>query len=264
MAPFTLCPKAWPWSTAIPPPRGGIRGGQLYAPQKPEWIEWFSEGGQFMISPDADAPAEWQPGVAQCYNGGIWGFATMTPAYSLLNHLTFDGSIDLAGLSWCSFLWHSGNETPRENAYVATLDGRLLIYKIGDLITTAPGGTAGAPFKTVVVGKNPCDIDYGHGKGWTDDLFVTCRGDNAVYWLLSDGTVHGILRDSCIRDAVSVCASEAGRCFRNKCWMSIFLHLMDFSGRNMPNYRFHCGYPEADQIPVGNPLPCRAQWVERL
>jgi hypothetical protein len=61
------------------------------------------------------------------------------------------------------------------------------------------------------------------------------------------------LRDSRITDAVSACGSGVGRCFRGACWHAPLLHLMDFSGRKVLNYRFHSGYTDDDSIPVGDP-----------
>jgi hypothetical protein len=145
------------------------------------------------------------------------------------------------------------NDTMKENAYVATMDGRLLMYKVGDLMTTASGGSIGSPFKTVVIGKNPTSITYGWANGnYADDLFITCRGDNGIYYLYSDGSTRGVLRDSRIQDAVHTAISGAGRCWRG-CWGSGFMHLMDFNGRKVLNYRFHCGASDSDSIPVGNP-----------
>jgi hypothetical protein len=101
-----------------------------------------------------------------------------------------------------------------QNAYVASMDGKLRIYKVGNLMTTdSGGGRIGAPFNTVVIGKNPCNIDYGHGGNMGDDLFITCRGDNAVYFLNYDGSfldhflLHRLLID--ISNRVNV----RGNCF---------------------------------------------------
>jgi len=148
--------------------------------------------------------------------------------------------------------WIMRNSTVfAQNVYVASMDGQLRMYKVGDLMTTASGGSIGAPFNTIVVGKNPCNIDYGHGGNLGDNLYITCRGDNAVYYLKYDGAVLGVLRDSRITDVVSVCASTVSRSFRGGDWGSNFLHLMDFSGRKVLNYR----YEGTVNIPVGDP-PC--------
>jgi len=34
---------------------------------------------------------------------------------------------------------------------------------------------------------------------------------------------------------------------------ALFLHLMDFTGKKVLNYRFDCGYGDNDAIPLGNP-----------
>jgi hypothetical protein len=138
-----------------------------------------------------------------------------------------------------------------QNAYVASMDGQLRLYKVGDLMTTASGGSIGAPFSTVVIGKNPCSLDYGHGGNFGDDLFIVCRGDNAVYYLNYDGSTHGILRDSRIADAVYPCVSNVGAFSPDSgtSYSAFFLHLMDFNGRKVLNYR----YDGSPYIPVGDP-----------
>jgi hypothetical protein len=160
-----------------------------------------------------------------------------------------------AGLPDCMW-WitiHNG-DAMQENAYIATMDGSLLMYKVGDLMTTASGGSIGAPFNTVAIGKNPCSISYGHAADtYGDELYITCRGDNAVYYLNTDGSTRGILRDSRIQDAVHVNVSGAGRYFRDADWAAGFMHLMDFNGRKVLNYRFDSGYESCDSIPLGDP-----------
>lgn len=132
-----------------------------------------------------------------------------------------------------------------QNAYVAAMDGRLLIFKVGNLMTADPGGGV-ALLNSVAVGRNPCSIDYGHGGPYGDDLFITCRGDNAVFHLDYKGTVLGVLRDSRIRDVVYTCTSNVGRSFRGADWGSYLLHLMDFGGRRVLNYR----YAPTPNIPI--------------
>jgi len=145
-------------------------------------------------------------------------------------------------------------DAAKENAYVATMDGSLLMYKVGDLMTTSTGGSVGSPFKTVRIGKNPASIAYGWANiNYGDDLIITCRGDNAIYYLNSDGSTRGVLRDSRIQDAVFTGFSGAGRSFRDADWASAFLHVMDFTGKKILNYRYHTGYEDCDILPVGNP-----------
>jgi hypothetical protein len=137
-----------------------------------------------------------------------------------------------------------------QNAYVASMDGQLRMYKVGDLMTTASGGSIGAPFSTVVIGKNPCSLDSSSGASRGDDLYIVCRGDNAVYWLNCDGSTRGILRDSRITDAVYVCLSRVGAFSQVGIdYAGYFLHLMDFNGRKVLNYRCE----PTPYIPLGDP-----------
>jgi hypothetical protein len=137
-----------------------------------------------------------------------------------------------------------------QNAYVASMDGQLRMYKVGDLMTTASGGSIGAPFSTVVIGKNPCSLDSSSGAARGDDLYIVCRGDNAVHWLNCDGSSRGILRDSRITDAVYVCLSRVGAFSQAGIdYAGYFMHLMDFNGRKVLNYRCE----PTPYIPLGDP-----------
>jgi hypothetical protein len=157
----------------------------------------------------------------------------------------------LAGQMNAGGEWLMRNEAEFvQNAYVASMDGQLRIYRVGDLMTTASGGSIGAPFSTVVIGKNPCSLDRGNGAFRGDDLFIVCRGDNALYYLNQDGSTRGILRDSRITDAVSACVSRVGAYSESGTdYFGAFIHLMDFNGRKVLNYRYE-GTP---YVPLGDP-----------
>lgn len=155
-----------------------------------------------------------------------------------------------AGLPRCTFYWRDNNDTFQENAYIATMDGELRMYKVGNLMTTAPAGTIGEPFKIVKIGKNPTNIDYGRGGDFGNDLFINCRGDKTIYYMYYDGTIHARLRDARLQDPVYVAVSSNGR----RQYGSPILSVMDFKGSQVVNYRYQNGTVESIRTPVGNPL----------
>lgn len=153
------------------------------------------------------------------------------------------------GLPWLTFFWRDGDNTFRENAYIATMDGELRMYKVGNLMTADSGGKIGNPFKIVNIGKNPTNIDYGAVGNFGNDLFVNCRGDKAIYYLYYDGRIHGSFRDARLQDPVYVAVSYNGRGQYNCPLLSV----MDFTGKQVVNYRYQNDGPEAVRTPVGNP-----------
>ena len=114
-------------------------------------------------------------------------------------------------------------------AYIATMDGELLLYNVGDLITTGSGGAIGEPFKTVAIGKNPTCIEQHRGF----NMFITCRGDRSILGVSRDGTVVSTLRDSRIKDPVFTTSSSNGRTGGHVS----MLHVMDFRGKQIHTYR---------------------------
>jgi sialate O-acetylesterase len=129
--------------------------------------------------------------------------------------------------------WKEWRVTPfgGQYAYVATMDGRLLMYTVGGL----NGGTAGeapALFKTTAIGRNPTSIENGNGGVYKNDLFINCRGDKTIYALRPEGEVNGVLRDSRIEDPVMTENSYNGRRGINR----YFLHVVDFAAKKVLTY----------------------------
>lgn len=153
------------------------------------------------------------------------------------------------GLPWFTFFWRDGDNSFRENAYIATMDGELRMYKVGNLMTTDFGGTIGQPFKTVKIGKNPTNIDYGNGANYGNDIFINCRGEKSIYYLYYDGRIQGSFRDARLQDPVYVAVSYNGRSEYN----CPLLTVTDFKGKQVVNYRYQNDGPEAINTPVGNP-----------
>lgn len=154
-----------------------------------------------------------------------------------------------AGLPWFTMYWRDGNDKFRENAYIATMDGELRMYKVGNLMTTDPAGNIDKPFNIVKIGKNPTNIDYGGPGSFGNDLFINCRGDKTVYYLYYDGKINASFRDARLQDPIYVAVSYNGTIGYN----SPLLSVMDFKGRQVVNYRYQNGGDEALRTPVGNP-----------
>jgi hypothetical protein len=79
----------------------------------------------------------------------------------------------------------------------------------------------------VVIGKNPTDINTGRGAEYTN-VFITARGDRAVYKLDFQGNLVAVLRDSRLIDPVAASASS-GR-------GPHILSVMDFKGKQVNTY----------------------------
>ncbi len=154
-----------------------------------------------------------------------------------------------AGLIWSTGHWRDSNDTFRENVYIATMDGELRMYKVGNLMTTDSEVKIGEPFKIVAIAKNPTSIDYGHNAIFGNDIFINCRGDKAVYYLYYDGTVHASFRDARLQDPVYVAVSNNSR----GVYSCPILSVIDFKGRQVVNYRYQNDLTEALRTPVGNP-----------
>ncbi len=135
------------------------------------------------------------------------------------------------------FFWDDNgwdDETFTNTAFVATMDGNLRLYDVGNLNTYSTG-TKSTPSltRTVLIGKNPCSIAYGtQGNSVANDLTITCRGDRAIYEVHSDGSVSKILRDSRLVDPVSTEVSTGWRW----CGGMMYVSVMDFGGKQAVNY----------------------------
>lgn len=153
------------------------------------------------------------------------------------------------GTSRNTFRWRGGNSSKfEENAYVASMDGSVRIYKVGDLRTpySSSALAVGNPFKTFQVGRNPTNIDYGAVASVGNELFFNSRGDRSISFVDEDGTVHGTLRDSRLKDPVYVTVSHNQR---RGHWASI-LTVMDYRGKKVVNYRY-APDPYSEDVPVG-------------
>jgi hypothetical protein len=137
--------------------------------------------------------------------------------------------------------WTEWRVTPfgDQYAYVTTLEGKLLMYTVGNL----NGGTnASSPalYKTIAIGKNPTSIENGNGGIYKNDIFINCRGDKSVYALQPSGEVNYVLRDSRIEDPVMTENSYNGRRGVNR----YFVQVVDFTGKRILTYVYKKDFRE--------------------
>ena len=122
--------------------------------------------------------------------------------------------------------WQGSRDAFKGKAWITTMDGKLLIYDVGGLAHEGAATNVNLT-KTVMIGKNPTHIDYGRGAEYSN-VFITCRGDRAVYKLDISGNITAVLRDSRLKDPVSSHASQGIG--------PHILSVMDFSGKQAVNY----------------------------
>jgi hypothetical protein len=114
-----------------------------------------------------------------------------------------------------------------KKAYVATVDGNILVYDVGALASV---GTGGAPtvLRTLDGCKNPTNVAYGRGGPSRDGLAFACRGDRAVLFVEKGGDNTRLLRDRRINDPVAVVFGDS----RGASVVSV----ADFSDRQVLSY----------------------------
>jgi len=133
-----------------------------------------------------------------------------------------------------------------KRAYVATQDGRLHIYNLGNL--SAGGGVASGfnEVASVAVGLNPTHIAYAKEKAGnavygnhdsTRQLIVTSRGERKVSWVdvAADGNSAAVWRTLTDTRLVDPIATEDAD---NHATESYVLSVADYGGRALHNYRY--------------------------
>ena len=108
------------------------------------------------------------------------------------------------------------------------MDGKLRTYNVGGLNTDA-SATAPVLERSVSIGRNPTAITAGTAEYTANQLWVTSRGDRAVYRMNPDGTLVNVLRDSRMKDPVYAFSSFG---YGNLGTLSV----MDFKGRQALTY----------------------------
>lgn len=145
-----------------------------------------------------------------------------------------------AGCNSSQNAWKEWRVTPfgDQYAYVTTLEGKLLMYTVGNL-NGETGATQPALYKSIVIGKNPTSIENGNGGVYKNDIFINCRGDKSVYAFQPSGDLQYVLRDSRINDPVMAENSYNGR----QGVLRYFIHVVDFGGKQVQTYVYQQGFP---------------------
>jgi hypothetical protein len=129
------------------------------------------------------------------------------------------------------------------NAYIANLDGKINIFRLGALITDAPASAGDVTnIGMVQVGRNPTSMQtlrWGADPLQKDvtnimeqnSLFVVCcRGDRELDWVRvrgNEGQVYRRIRDARMVDPVVI----------DVCEREYIVSVADFKGRKVINYR---------------------------
>jgi hypothetical protein len=125
---------------------------------------------------------------------------------------------------------HNDDRGMVSKAFIGTLNGNLLIYDVGALISPK-ATTAVKSVGMVPIGRNPVSIASGRHLRPRNMLIVACRGEREVVWVSISGenaTVMKRLRDARLTDPVSVEVSDTRGAF--------VVSVADFKGRRVVNY----------------------------
>jgi hypothetical protein len=128
------------------------------------------------------------------------------------------------------------------HAYIACVDGKLLIYALGGLGREGPvsAGDIG-PIGVVQLGRNPVCLAYNKGKGdggsdaVTSDIIAVCRADRELDWVhfnRDGGEVVKRLRDKRLVDPIWAEVAD------NHGTESHIISVTDFKGRKVINYSY--------------------------
>ena len=122
----------------------------------------------------------------------------------------------------------------KARAFIASEDGRVGIYAVGGLATTAPAKPEEvARVAEVQVGRNPCWLAY--QKYSSDTIIAVARGDREIAWIKyseKDASVIRRLRDARLLDPVFVEVADTHGI------ETPLLTIADFKGRKIINYRY--------------------------
>ncbi len=128
-------------------------------------------------------------------------------------------------------------------AWVATQDGQLHIFNLGDYPTAGSGSAASiAEVGAVAVGRNPTGIALVKEKAGsaiyqdiTREVIVTSRGDRQLQWVRfsgNGGTVVRTLKDARLVDPIAAEDTD------NHGTESYVVSVADYGGRALRNYRY--------------------------
>jgi len=134
---------------------------------------------------------------------------------------------------------------PNKRAWVATQDGKLRIFNLGDFPTAGAGSAASiTEGASVFVGRNPTGITYAKAKNGntlypdiSKEVIVASRGDRQISWVRfagdgNSGSIVRTLKDSRLADPISAEDTD------NNGVESYVLSIADYGGRALRNYRY--------------------------
>lgn len=122
----------------------------------------------------------------------------------------------------------------KARAFIASLDGRITIYRVGGLATTEPALAEEVKADgSVQVGRNPVCLSY--QKRSPDTFIALSRGDREIAWVKygeGGAQVSRRLRDARLLDPVHVEVADTHGI------ETALLTVADFKGRKIVNYRY--------------------------
>lgn len=139
------------------------------------------------------------------------------------------------------------NDGPRR-AFIATQEGTLHIYDLGNYLNASGGGAASEIVRRggVTVGRNPTHIAYVkphetktvYKEGFDREVIVTSRGDRRIEWVqFAQDFNSGVSRANPLTDTrlVDPIATEDAE---NHGTESYILSVADYGGKKLSNYRY--------------------------
>jgi len=136
-------------------------------------------------------------------------------------------------------------EGANHRAWVATQDGQIHIFNLGDYPTAGNAAASSiVEVGTVAVGRNPTGIAMAKPKAGnaiypdvTREMIVTSRGDRQLQWVRfagdgNSGTVVRTLQDSRLKDPVAAEDTD------NNVDETYVVAVADYGGRALRNYRY--------------------------
>lgn len=139
-----------------------------------------------------------------------------------------------------AYLWGTN-----KRAWVATQDGKLRVFNLGDFPTAGNGAASSiAEVGSVDVGRNPTGIAYVKEKAnfssriypdLNNEVIVTSRGDRKIQWVRFSGNGGEVVRTLQDQRLVDPVAAEDTD---NHGTESYVLSVADFGGKKLHNFRY--------------------------
>lgn len=190
---------------------------------------------QKMYFTDANYPKTTNLGQAT----GQWPY-TFAEEASQLPTVIKTVSLDQKPTAVKTYLWGS-----TKRAWIATQDGSLRIFDLGDYPTSGTGSAASIrQTGSVAVGKNPTGLAYSRssdgvvtGNAINTNLLVVSRAERKVDWVSfgsdgNSGTITRTLRDSRLIDPITADDNESHGT------EAYVLSVADYNGKAISNYRY--------------------------